>query len=78
MTVQKFVYKNKKNEVKPYNLLVLSQTKTKMDGIDLNKLSIEDQKRVQEIQKQYETSMQEFYKKGYRIFNKENIVSRSE
>lgn len=41
-----------------------------MDGIDLNKLSIEDQKRVQEIQKQYETSMQEFYKKGYRILIK--------
>lgn len=78
MTFQKFVYKNKKNEIKPYNLLVLSQTKTHMEGIDLNKLSIEDQKRVQTIQEQYEQNMQEFYKKGYRIFNTENIISRSE
>jgi len=76
MKTKKFKYTKKgTDEIKDYNVLVLNETPTHFAGIDLNKLSDEDQKKVLEIQQKYEEDLYPYTKTAYRQFIVENVVS---
>ena len=69
-----FLYEKKDGQQSEYDLMILNSTPERFYGIDLNKLSEDEQKQVIEIQEKYEEDMKPFMK-AYRQFIKENILT---
>ncbi len=75
--LEDFKYEKKKGEITEYSLLVLDTNEKHKSGIDLKKLTEEEQKTVIEIQKKYEQDLNPFVKKAYRTFIIEQIINES-
>jgi hypothetical protein len=79
MRFKNFTYKKKKDgETKNYLVLVLHETDTHFEGIDLTKLEEDEIKVLVEIQKEYETQLRPFVQKAYRKYIKENLVDAND
>jgi len=74
MNVKKFKYEKKNGEKGDYNLIVLNDGNEYISGIDLNKLSEEDQGKVKDIVEEFEGKLKPFMK-AYRKFIVENIIN---
>ena len=73
MKIKNFDYVKANGEEKKPELLIIHENKDLVEGIDLTKLSEDEQKSVKMIRYAYESRMKTFMK-AYRRYTKSNIT----
>jgi hypothetical protein len=74
MKVKEFNYIKKDGKKNNYKIMILNEDVKHINGIDFNKLKIEEIKMIESIQNEYEQKLKP-YMKAYRSFIKENIIN---
>lgn len=71
---RQFSYKKKDGEEREVKLLVLNESDTHMNGIDLSKLGQDEVCTVKVIQREYEKELKPYMNRAFRNFIKESVV----
>ena len=74
MRTRDFVYLKAMGERKNYNVLILSENETHLNGVALNYLSEEELTSLTKLQEKYEEDLKPYINKAFRQFLKNKII----
>lgn len=77
MKIHEFIYTKENGESSSRKVLTLKEKEGHIEGIDLSRLTKEEIIQLEKIQDEYIKSLEPFFRKAYRRFNKdkaENLV----